>query len=213
MKGTKKIIALLLAAATAFSAAACSGGGQTASGGAVSGGASQEGNSDPVPIKAKAAEFINFMVSDEGNELLRLGLEGIHYTKDGDTITYNEEERAKDAFSPDGWAHAIAWGSFFWPLESEYMPETEPDKERALETVELATEAQIPNLIKQKTPLEIENSNTLNDIFIQYFSDMLQGKIGIEEGAAELSQKWRSQGGEEMLKEVQAAYEAQGAAE
>lgn len=161
----------------------------------------------------KAASFINFMISDEGNDLLRLGLEGIHYTKDGDTIVYNEEERAKDSFAENGWAHAIAWGSFFWPLESEYMPETEPDKERALETVELATEAQIPNLIKQKTPLEIENSNTLNDIFIQYFSDMLQGKIGIEEGAAELSQKWRSQGGDEMLAELQEAYEAQGATE
>ena len=159
--------------------------------------------------QAKAAEFINFMVSEEGNDLLRLGLEGIHYTKDGDTITYNEEERAKDAFSPDGWAHALAWGSFYWPLESGYMPETEPNKERALETVELATEAQVPNLVKQKTPLEIENGSALEDIFIQYFSDMLQGKIGIEEGAAELSQKWRSQGGEEMLAEVQAAYEAQ----
>ena len=89
------------------------------------------------------------------------------------------------------------------------MPETEPNKERALETVELATEAQVPNLVKQKTPLEIENGSALEDIFIQYFSDMLQGKIGIEEGAAELSQKWRSQGGEEMLAEVQAAYEAQ----
>ena len=163
--------------------------------------------------QAKAAEFINFMVSDEGNELLRLGLEGIHYTKDGDTITYNEEERAKDAFSPDGWAHALAWGSFYWPLESGYMPDTEPNKERALETVELATEAQVPNLVKQKTPLEIENGSSLEDIFIQYFSDMLQGKIEIEAGAKELSEKWRSQGGEEMLKEVQAAYEAQGAAE
>ena len=163
--------------------------------------------------QAKAAEFINFMVSDEGNELLRLGLEGIHYTKDGDTITYNEEERAKDAFSPDGWAHALAWGSFYWPLESGYMPDTEPNKERALETVEMATEAQVPNLVKQKTPLEIENGSSLEDIFIQYFSDMLQGKIEIEAGAKELSEKWRSQGGEEMLKEVQAAYEAQGAAE
>ena len=161
----------------------------------------------------KAAAFINFMVSDEGNELLRLGLEGIHYTMDGDTITYNEEERAKDAFSPDGWAHALAWGSFYWPLESGYMPETEPNKDRALETVELATEAQVPNLVKQKTPLEIENGSALDDIVIQYFSDMLQGKIGIEEGAAELSQKWRSQGGEELLAEVQAAYEAQGEAE
>ena len=42
---------------------------------------------------------------------------------------------------------------------------------------------------------------------------MLQGKIEIEAGAKELSEKWRSQGGEEMLKKVQAAYEAQGAAE
>ena len=80
-------------------------------------------------------------------------------------------------------------------------------------TVELATEAQVPNLVKQKTPLEIENGSSLEDIFIQYFSDMLQGKIEIETGAKELSEKWRSQGGEELLKEVQAAYEAQGAAE
>ena len=93
------------------------------------------------------------------------------------------------------------------------MPDTEPNKERALETVEMATEAQVPNLVKQKTPLEIENGSSLEDIFIQYFSDMLQGKIEIEAGAKELSEKWRSQGGEEMLKEVQAAYEAQGAAE
>ena len=59
----------------------------------------------------KAAAFIDFMVSKEGNDLLRLGIEGIHYTKDGDTIIFNEEERAKDAFADDGWAHALAWGS------------------------------------------------------------------------------------------------------
>lgn len=163
--------------------------------------------------QAKAAEFINFMVSSEGNDLLRLGLEGIHYTMDGDTIIYNEEERAKDAFSPNGWSHALAWGSFYWPLESGYMPETETDKERALGSVELATEAQMPNLVKQKTPLEIENGSTLDDIYVQYFTDMLQGKIEIEAGAKELSEKWRSQGGNEMLAEIQAAYEAQGSEE
>lgn len=156
----------------------------------------------------KAASFINFMLSGEGNELLRLGIEGTHYTKDGDKVVFSEEERAKDSFAENGWAHALAWGSFFWPLESGYLPDTEPMRERALETTTLASEAQVPNLIKQKTPMEIKNLSALNDIYTQYFSDMLQGKISIEEGARQLSEKWRSQGGEEVLAEVNTVYQA-----
>lgn len=156
----------------------------------------------------KAAEFVDFMVSPEGNDLLRLGIEGIHYTKDGDKIVFNEEERAKDAFAEDGWAHALAWGSFYWPLESGYIPASDPDRERALDTVKLASECQVPNLIKQKTPAEIQEGSAVNDIFIQYFSDMLQGKVGIEEGVAQLGKEWRNQGGEEILKEVNEVYQA-----
>ena len=154
----------------------------------------------------KAAEFLDFMVSKEGNNLLRLGIEGIHYTMDGDTVVFNEEERAKDAFSVDGWAHALAWGSFYWPLESGYLPDTEPNRERALETVELASEAQLPNLINQKTAVEIENASVAGDVFTQYFSDMLQGKIDIEEGAVKLSEEWRAQGGQEILDSVTEVY-------
>lgn len=155
----------------------------------------------------KAAAFINYMISDEGKDLLRLGIEGVHYTKNADgTITYNEEERAKDAFSENGWAHALAWGSFYWPLEAGYMPDTEPNKDRALGSVELATEAQKPNLIKTKTPAEVAKGKTLNDIFIQYFSDMLQGKISVEEGTQELITKWHSQGGDELMTEVNEFY-------
>lgn len=60
----------------------------------------------------KAAEFVDFMISEEGNNLLRLGIEGIHYTKDGDSIVFNEEERAKDSFASDGWALALEFFSF-----------------------------------------------------------------------------------------------------
>lgn len=155
---------------------------------------------------AKAAEFMNFMVSEEGNELLRLGIEGIHYTKNGDEIVFNEEERAKDAFSPDGWAHALAWGSFYWPLESNYIPDTDPNRERAQETVTIATDSQVKNLINQKTAVEIEKASVVDDIFVQYFNDMLQGKIGIEEGAKKLSEEWRAQGGEEILEAVNEYY-------
>ena len=156
----------------------------------------------------KAAEFINFMVSEEGNNLLRLGIEGIHYTMDGDEIVYNEEERAKDAFSENGWAHALAWGSFYWPLESNYIPETDPNRERALETVEIATECQVKNLINQKTTVEIDKASVVDDVFVQYFTDMLNGKIDIEEGAKQLSEAWRSQGGDEILESVNEVYHA-----
>ena len=156
----------------------------------------------------KAVAFLDFMVSPEGNDLVRLGIEGIHYTRSGDEITFNEDERAKDAFSPNGWAHALAWGSLYWPLESGYMPATDPSRDRALESIDLATQAQKPSLIKQKTPLEVEYASALQDIYNQYFIDMLYGTIGIEEGVAQLSAEWRSQGGDEMLAELNSVYAA-----
>ncbi len=155
-----------------------------------------------------AVAFLDFMVSPEGNDLVRLGIEGVHYTKEGDVITLNEEERAKDAFSPDGWAHALAWGSLYWPLESGYMAPTDPNRDRALESIALATQAQKPSLVKQRTPVEIEYQSALTDIYNQYFIDMLYGNISIEEGVAQLTEEWRSQGGDEMLADLNAAYQA-----
>lgn len=157
----------------------------------------------------KALAFLDFMVSPEGNDLCRKGIEGIHYTMDGDQIVYNEEERAKDAFSPNGWAHALAWGSLYWPVEVGFLPATEPMRDRALESMALATEAQKQALIKQKTPLEVLNGQTLDDIYNQYFLDILQGKLTAEEGQQKLSAEWRSQGGDELLKELNEAYKAQ----
>ena len=75
--------------------------------------------------------------------------------------------------------------------------------------VELATECQMPNLIKQKTPAEIENGSAVNDVFIQYFSDMLQGKISIEDGVVSLGKEWRNQGGDEILKEVSEVFKTE----
>lgn len=47
----------------------------------------------------------------------------------------------------------------------------------------------------------------MDDIYTQYFSDMLQGKLSIEEGGEQLSKSWRSQGGEEILEAVNAEYQ------
>jgi ABC-type glycerol-3-phosphate transport system substrate-binding protein len=158
---------------------------------------------------AKAAAFINFMLSPEGNDYVRLGIEGIHYTRQNGKIVFNEAEREKDAFSANGWAHPIAWGTFYWPLESGYLPETEPARDRALESTSLASAAQIPNLVKRQTAAEIRDGSIVSDIVQQYFTDMLTGKIGIREGQAALSRAWRSQGGNGILADVTAAYKVQ----
>ena len=49
----------------------------------------------------------------------------------------------------------------------------------------------------------------MNDVFIQYFSDMLQGKISIEDGVVSLGKEWRNQGGDEILKEVSEVFKTE----
>jgi len=157
----------------------------------------------------KAAAFIDFMISKEGEDYVRLGIEGVHFTRQGNTIIYNEAEREKDAFSPNGWGHPLSWGSFLWPVDARYLPYTEPARDRALETTNLATSAIVPNLIKYTTPAEITYSSIVNDIYQQYFVDMLTVKISIQQGTAALSRDWRAQGGDRILADVTTAYRNQ----
>ena len=72
--------------------------------------------------------------------------------------------------------------------------------------IDLATQAQKPNLIKQKQPMEVEYGSALDDIYNQYFIDMLYGNISIEDGTAQLIADWHSQGGDEVLAELNSVY-------
>ncbi|MDF2667991.1 MAG: transporter substrate-binding protein [Paenibacillus sp.] len=157
----------------------------------------------------KAAKFIEFMLSAKGRELLQLGIENVHYTKQGDKIVYNEEERAKDSFASSGWSHPLAWGSVMWPLTQNYLPQTEPQAERAKDSVSVASKYLVTNLVNVTTEAETEFGGVVGEIYTQYFMNMLTGKIDIEKGTAELSKKWREQGGNKILEEVSKVYKTQ----
>lgn len=159
----------------------------------------------------KAAEFIEFMLSKEGRELLELGIEGTHYTKHGDKITYNEAEREKDGFAPNGWAHPLAWGNVSWPIDEDYLPQTELNIDRAKDSVKVASQYFVPNLITRKTDAEIEYGKAVNEVYNQYFVDLLKGKLDVDKGIAELDKEWRQAGGDEILKSVNEEYKKQGA--
>lgn len=155
----------------------------------------------------KAAAFIELLVSPEGRELFTMGIEGTHYTKDGDTINYNLEEREKDNFASNGWSHFLAWGTVTWPLASNYLPEIEPNRERALDSVAFASQYQVDNIIPLQTASEIEFKGLLDEIYNEKFIMMLTGEVSIDEGIANLSAEWRDQGGDQVLQEVQEIYD------
>ncbi len=50
----------------------------------------------------RVLEMMDWLASDEGNFFIRNGIEGIHYTMDGDTIVKNEDECIKDQFNSNG---------------------------------------------------------------------------------------------------------------
>jgi putative aldouronate transport system substrate-binding protein len=68
-----------------------------------------------------AAKVIDFLNSPEGARLTALGIEGRDYTREGDTIKLNFEQRAKDGFpteAGDSGAHPLASAVVSWvPLE------------------------------------------------------------------------------------------------
>ncbi|TVY11211.1 hypothetical protein [Paenibacillus cremeus] len=89
------------------------------------------------------------------------------------------------------------------------MPQTEVQADRAKESVDIATQNMVPNLIKSTTDEEVELGSVLNELYKQYFVDMMTGKKDIDAGTAELSKKWREQGGSKVLDAVNKAYQAQ----
>jgi len=154
----------------------------------------------------RVAEFLEFFVSPEGFELTTLGIEGVHYRQTGDGVEYIEEERALDSFAANGWAHPLAWGHVRWPLEENYLPMTEPARDRAIDSVEVASADQMPNLVPYRVAAEIEYGGIVEELYEELFLEMLIGRKDIDEGIEELNRRWRDQGGDRIMEEVIAAY-------
>ncbi|MNY83638.1 hypothetical protein D3C86_2265360 [compost metagenome] len=51
--------------------------------------------------------------------------------------------------------------------------------------------------------------SVLGELLGQYYLDMIAGKKEIDVGVADLSKKWRDQGGNKVLEAVNKAYQAQ----
>ncbi len=167
-----------------------------------------------------AAELLNYLLSDEGQQLTLYGIEETHYkVEDNGNIGLNMEERSKDIgfrSATAGAPHELNWGIVSWSrmteepylllrdqTNAEFSKKVKANLERASQYLiyPAAYYIAIPEWIAFKA-----NSDQLYD---EYFNKMIRGQLDIEDGFAEFVEKWESSGGKAAMKAVSEAIKAE----
>ncbi len=72
----------------------------------------------------RALDYLEFLGTTEGQDLIFKGIEGVHYTMDGDKVVFNTEEWKNENVMwgfEDGRCY-YPWGSFFYNTTSQWTP-------------------------------------------------------------------------------------------
>ncbi|GBF75656.1 ABC transporter substrate-binding protein [Paenibacillus sp. 598K] len=165
-----------------------------------------------------AARLLDFLISEEGTRLSLVGIEGVHYTMDGDKLAWNEEEKAKDpGFNPNtsGVFHELNWGIVRWsPMINEFYimasEITNPEYGAIVHDNLARVNAHLldPAAYNVSTSEWSNFMGTGKTLQSEYFTRMVVGELEIEAGFAEFVQAWKSAGGEEAMQTMSDAIKA-----
>ncbi len=139
----------------------------------------------------RVLEMMDWLASDEGNFFVRNGIEGIHYTMDGDTVVKNEEECAKEEFNCNGvTSHYL---SYFTSIDFTF------NQDMSLPYAEdiFTPSNEIGALYSARNPVQgftyddtlAQYNASINDIFTSYTSQFVTGQLSLD--------KW-----DEMLEKI-----------
>ena len=153
----------------------------------------------------KILEFIDYLMTDEGNSLVRNGIEGLTYTKNSDgTITLNEE--AIKSYGMEG-------GHKFWqimqPTTIDIQPANDPRASKLAEMAQILYDGPF-------YPAPTLQPGSLREVATIQGADYVKNsvtKIVTTEGdpAAEWDafiENWRQTGGDKLIQEINVLYEA-----
>ena len=128
---------------------------------------------------ARIAAILDFILSDEGQDLLKNGIEGVHYTKNADgTITRHPEEYEKEKFSVGKygthWMNSLVYNDPYYVSEDyeykEFFQETSSRLESLLSTDYFVTSfAPLDGYSSDITQRYLPKFNELYNIFDQKF--------------------------------------------
>ncbi|WP_168735762.1 type 2 periplasmic-binding domain-containing protein [Cohnella fermenti] len=166
----------------------------------------------------ESAKLLDFLLSDEGTKLSTVGIEGVHYTMDGDKLVWNEEEKKKDPgfnVNTSGQFHELNWGIVRWsPMVSEfYMKASETVVPNYSQMVQENLDRVNKYLIE---PASYNTSNEEWSKFIgtgktlenEFFIKAVMGKVDIDKGFDSFVKSWKAAGGAEAMKAMSDAIAA-----
>lgn len=158
----------------------------------------------------ESAKLLDFLLSDEGTKLSTVGIEGVHYTMDGDKLVWNEEEKKKDAgfnVNTSGQFHEMNWGIVRWsPMVSEFyikasesvVPEYGAIVQENLDRVnKYLLEPASYNTRNEEWSKFIGTGLTLQN---EFFIKAIMGKVDIDKGFDSFVKSWKGAGGEQAMK-------------
>lgn len=155
-----------------------------------------------------AMRLLNFAVTDAGNSLVILGLEGVHYKDNGDgTVSYLPpySEDITLQRNEGGYALAGLLGSMKNCATMKTLNKV------TSEALTWSTENQLPNVVVlYETPeIEIEYGSILGDLIKDAFCSLIVTSGDVEAEYNSYVEKYLKSGGEEWIEQATAIYNAQ----
>ncbi len=150
-----------------------------------------------------AIKFLNWLLSEEGQVFSELGLEGLNYKIENGKIVYDEasEEAAQTLWRASFKMHGINDTAF----EARYPGEAGEKLRRAYE---ISHREGFTSAVAGMPPLDEEMQNLLLNSFQETAAEVVVNNLPVDETWDAFVEKWRSQGGNELIKIMTDYYNA-----
>ncbi|RED66426.1 extracellular solute-binding protein [Cohnella phaseoli] len=149
--------------------------------------------------RQKALELLDFLLSDEGQDLMLNGVEGVHYKKDGDTVVslMTDEEKTKDkGFSLKA---LVSWNT-------DYLPDTTPNKAEIValskSTGDYAVSNPLAYLNIDEDALDPSIPNQLTDFVNEEIVKLIANSKDVAADFDKFKEAWLSKGGAKVIEET-----------
>jgi len=158
-------------------------------------------NTEPKKVE-RIMELLNWQASEEGYEISRYGIEGIHHTKNADgTINLDAEKKKEEG--------SIIAHNPYDPY-SYVVPTAPPEVQQAQkENLDMVATMGIKNpALSFLAPTAVEKQADLNKLRNEVFVQIVMGKLPLEEFDRFVEQ-WLDMGGRQITEEVNEWYKSQ----
>ncbi|MFD0712099.1 extracellular solute-binding protein [Paenibacillus sp. GCM10027626] len=156
----------------------------------------------------KALELLDYLLSDEGQDLMINGIEGVHYKKEGDKnvpLVSDEEREKEKAFKLKA---LVSWNT-------DYLPDSMPNRDDIIALTKSTGDYAVPNPLAylniSEDVLDPSISNQLNDFVNEEVVKLIVGPSkDVVAGFAKFKEAWLSKGGTQVIEETNKQAAAEG---